>query len=433
MSSPLRVEPGVFGICKPVLLLPEGITHHLTQTQLRLVLAHEICHVWRRDNLTGAIHMMVEAMFWFYPLLWWIRARLVEERERACDEEVCSQGCEPEIYAEGILKVCQFFLESPLICTAGITGANLKRRVESIMTRPIIDKLSFGKKLAMATVGVSAVILPIVAGIVNAPPVQAQSSASRPQFEVASIKPSKGQDYMGLAPHPGGYMTANGPLSFLIETAYGVKRTQIVGGPAWMDSEQYQIAARADSNLSEKQMGLALQVLLENRFKMKIRRESKDVKIYALTIGKNGIRQQSISTGTCSLSDPNQPPPAPSLNQRLCPPTGVVRLTNYKGFAWLQGKAVSTRQLVERLSYFLDRPIVDNTGYEGALDVDLQFATDYGVRFPGSPMTSFASPPDESRPSVFAALQEQLGLRLESAKGTVDLLVIDQVNRPSPN
>lgn len=86
MSSPARLEPGVFGIFRPVLLVPEGITERLTPAQWDAILAHELCHVRRRDNLTAAIHMAVEAIFWFHPLVWWIGKRLLDERERACDE-----------------------------------------------------------------------------------------------------------------------------------------------------------------------------------------------------------------------------------------------------------------------------------------------------------------------------------------------------------
>jgi beta-lactamase regulating signal transducer with metallopeptidase domain len=106
MSSKLPLEPGVFGIFRPVLLMPEGILERLSPAQLQAVLAHELCHVGRRDNLAAAFHMTVEAVFWFHPLVWWIGSRLVEERERACDEEVLSGAGEPEVYAEGILNVC---------------------------------------------------------------------------------------------------------------------------------------------------------------------------------------------------------------------------------------------------------------------------------------------------------------------------------------
>ena len=107
MSAPGLVEPGVFGIFRPVLLLPEGIAERLDQAQLEAILAHELCHIRRRDNLTAAIHMAVQATFWFHPLVWWLGARLVDERERACDEEVLRLGNKPQVYAEGILNVCK--------------------------------------------------------------------------------------------------------------------------------------------------------------------------------------------------------------------------------------------------------------------------------------------------------------------------------------
>src|SRR6185437_4252576 len=102
--SPGVLEPGVVGLFRPILLLPADIAERLEPRQLEAVLAHELCHVRRRDNLCSAIHMIVEAMFWFHPLVWWIGARLVEERERACDEAVLSLGNDPHAYAAGILS-----------------------------------------------------------------------------------------------------------------------------------------------------------------------------------------------------------------------------------------------------------------------------------------------------------------------------------------
>src|SRR5262249_18369392 len=133
MSSPSFREPGVFGILDPILLLPEGITARLTAPQLEAVLAHELCHVRRRDNLTAAIHMLVEAVFWFHPLVWFWGTRLMDEREHACDEEVLRIGNEPQVYAEAVLKICEFYLEPPLPCVAGVTGSNLKKRIQIIM------------------------------------------------------------------------------------------------------------------------------------------------------------------------------------------------------------------------------------------------------------------------------------------------------------
>jgi len=106
--SPGPGEPGVFGIFRPVLLWPAGISKHLQDRHLEAILAHELAHVRRRDNLTAAMHMLVEAIFWFHPLVWWLGARLADERERACDEEVLQLGKSAQVYAESILKTCEF-------------------------------------------------------------------------------------------------------------------------------------------------------------------------------------------------------------------------------------------------------------------------------------------------------------------------------------
>ncbi len=168
-TSTSLIEPGVFGIFRPVLLLPAGIAERLTPEQLRAILAHELSHVRRRDNLTGSLHMLAEALFWFHPLVWWIGTRLVEERERSCDEEVLRLGSEPEVYAEGILNVCKLYIESPLACVSGVTGANLKKRIESIMSHRRAQSLNYFKRAALAAAGIAAVVLPIAVGIVHAP------------------------------------------------------------------------------------------------------------------------------------------------------------------------------------------------------------------------------------------------------------------------
>ena len=118
----------------------------LTPEQLRAILIHEATHVRRRDNLTGFLHMLVAAVFWFHPLVWWIGARLVDERERACDEEVLREGSEPEVYAEGILNICKLYVESPLVCVSGLTGANLKKRIEAIMTNQRAESLTLARR-----------------------------------------------------------------------------------------------------------------------------------------------------------------------------------------------------------------------------------------------------------------------------------------------
>ncbi len=177
LSSQSLLEPGVFGIVKPVLLLPEGIAERLTEAQLSAIFAHEMAHVRRRDNLSAAFHMLVEAVFWFHPMVWWIRTRLVEERERACDEAVLQSGNEPEVYAEGILNVCKHYLESPLACVSGVTGSDLKKRIVRIVNQKIARKLDFSRKLLLSVAGVLAVASPVVFGLIHVAQVEAQTPA----------------------------------------------------------------------------------------------------------------------------------------------------------------------------------------------------------------------------------------------------------------
>jgi len=168
-SIPVRettstLEPGIFGIFSPTLLMPAGIAGHLAPAQLDAILAHELCHWRRRDNLTAAIHMLVEALFWFHPFVWWLGGRLVVERERACDEAVIQSGSDRQTYAEGILKVCQHYVESPL-CAAGVSGGLLRKRIEDIMTNPILPKLPLAKRCLLSLAALGAIAAPIALGL----------------------------------------------------------------------------------------------------------------------------------------------------------------------------------------------------------------------------------------------------------------------------
>src|SRR5262249_54759181 len=125
------------------------------------------------DNFTAALHVMVETIFWFHPFVWWIGSRLVDERERACDEAVVKSGTDPEVYAAAILKVCQYYLASPLTYVSGITGSFLRKRIEDIWAYQIGERLSCGRKLALAAGGI-VVAVPLVGGLINASQVTAQ-------------------------------------------------------------------------------------------------------------------------------------------------------------------------------------------------------------------------------------------------------------------
>ena len=253
-TAPTVLEPGVVGLRTPVILLPEGIDTYLTARQLAAVLAHEVCHVRRRDNLTAAMHMLVEAVFWFHPMVWWIGARLVAKREQACDEHVVAETAEPIAYAEGIVSVCRRYVETPHMGVAGVGGADVKARIDAILANRIGLRLTLSKRLVLATVAVVSLAVPIVTGAIEAaafapgscqdppvgPPVDPET-----RFEVVSIKPFDASGgTLRISMTPGRYDSAGLPLRLVFAQALVVPVDRIFGLPDWIDTERYTITAK---------------------------------------------------------------------------------------------------------------------------------------------------------------------------------------------
>ncbi len=159
------LQPGVFGVRKPVLLIPEGLFDRLAPKQVDAILRHERLHVIRRDNLTALMHTMVEVVFWFHPLVWWIGGKLVDERERACDEAVLAAGTEPDTYSSAIIDVCEFYLPSPVRWSAGVGGGSLEGRVRSINANRARPSLGMPLKSMLVAMPVIALAVPLVAGM----------------------------------------------------------------------------------------------------------------------------------------------------------------------------------------------------------------------------------------------------------------------------
>ena len=456
MQAPIRVlssesplEPGVFGIFRPVLLLPAGITYRLSPSHLQAILVHELCHIRRRDNLVAAAHMLVEALFWFHPLVWWIGSRLVEERERACDEEVVRLGYQPYVYAESILKTCQFFVESPLTCISGVTGADLKKRIVHIMGGTFTRRLTLRKKVLLAGAGIAALTLPLASGLINA----AQAGDKAPAtFDVVSVKPSAaGKCGPMLQLAPGGRIRTPGiSPKFLIEVTYDVKDSQVEGGPPWINSECYDIEAKPEDSVGvaldklppdqrKEKIGEMMQSLLRDRFKLAIGHTSRDLPVYMLVVAKNGpkLRPSSFTLA----KDPSAEPVPPSPNPRGGNQPMRGGLMMRKGH--LESTGVEMPMLVGALSMVTHRVVVDRTGLSGRYDFTLNWIPDEtqlrqggpegpegpggGAQAPGGP------PPESSGPDLFTAIQEQLGLKLKPQKAPVDVLVIQHMEKPSAN
>jgi beta-lactamase regulating signal transducer with metallopeptidase domain len=164
LTTSAPIEPGLIGIFRPVLMLPEGIRARLSAQEMDAILAHELCHYRRRDNLTAAIHMLVESLFWFHPLVWWLGRRLMAERERACDEAVLAAGNDPRVFAEGILNVCRFYLQGPQAVAASLSGANLRLRIETILANRATRHFGAAQKFGLSVIAALSLSLVVLAG-----------------------------------------------------------------------------------------------------------------------------------------------------------------------------------------------------------------------------------------------------------------------------
>jgi uncharacterized protein (TIGR03435 family) len=417
VSSAAKLEPGVFGIFRPVLWLPACIGNRLEDAELEAILEHELCHIRRRDNLLASVHMAVEAIFWFHPLVWWLGARLEEERERACDEEVVRMGGEPQIYAESILKVCEFYLASPLACAAGVTGGELKKRIEGIMSSRFARKLNFGKKVLLAAAALAAVGVPIAVGLINAPRgrAQAQAGGTTPSFEVASVKPSqRAADELGLFMQLRGGGVKVDPaqarftsvaLKDLISFAYRVKSFQI-SAPEWMSAAHYDIIAKIPAGMPTDLVPEMLQSLLENRFKLSCHRANKDFDLYVLSAKEGGLK----------------------IRQKPA---------DYKFTRGSTAAPETMEALANALSRAMGRPVLDRTGIQGEYMVPQDFRSLVTNGLAGQHLSATAEPEKSMEvPSAgeFRQSLQALGLSLDPSKQALPLLVIDHAEKtPAEN
>jgi uncharacterized protein (TIGR03435 family) len=433
LVSSRAVEPGIFGIMRPVLLWPAGISEQLTDAQIEAVAAHEVEHVRRRDNLTSAVHMMVEALFWFHPAVRWMGARLVEERERACDEKVVEQSARPEAYAESILKVCAFCLEPPAACVSGVSGSDLKERVLRIMTHRSGAGLNFARRFGLCAAGVLAIGVPMGFGVLHAMQAPAElvhaSSGPLPTFEVVSVKPnhdSRPGRMIGMAPT--GFTAKHASLKDLIGFAYGMRGDdQLIGAPSWANSEYFDIETKvseADLEAAKKlsmeqkrnQLCLMVQSLLADRFGLKANIETRELPVYALVVAKGGIKMKQV------VPDP-LPPPGTQ------PPPGAHLPRLMKTGDQYTATAFPAEEFSHWLSHFDElgnHVVVNATGLTGNYDFVLS-----GVGMGSIEGNHEAA--DEPTTSIFTALQEQLGLKLEPRKAPVEVLVVDHAEQPSAN
>lgn len=244
----------------------------------------------------------------------------------------------------------------------------------------------------------------------NTAAIRAQSMPDTQRFDVASVKTNTtggGSEYPGLAPGRQRFTARSLPVTALILLAYDVTPGQISGVPSSLDAVGYDIEAKCDHPMTKEQSLPMLQTLLAERFKLTLHRETREQPIYALVVAKAGPKLQESSEES---------------------PTPVLRKTAHGGLAY-KGAPMATLTLI--LSQQVGRTVIDKTGLKGRYDFSLEYERQRPGR--GGPDGSELAPNPDGLPSVFSALQDQIGLKLESQKGPVEFIVVDHAEKPSAN
>jgi uncharacterized protein (TIGR03435 family) len=250
----------------------------------------------------------------------------------------------------------------------------------------------------------------------------AQSDWFRPKFEVASIRPSKTETRFTFGVGNGGCGGTNVTLKTLIALAYGLQQYQILDGPGWISSDHFDIEARAaDPKTPPDRLRLMMQYLLADRFKLAVHRESKLSNVYDLLVPKGGPRITLSADQT-----------SPEVNGSSPPGAGPNRGAIMLGPGSMIGHGAPISQFVSLLSQRLDRTVIDKTNLTGRFDIRLQWTPEVGEN-PLSPAGDPLPISPQDVPLIFAAIQEQLGLKLKPGKELVEFLVVDHIEKPSEN
>jgi len=444
-TAPTVLEPGAVGFRRPVILLPAGIDSYLTADQFAAVIAHEVCHVRRRDSLTAAIHMAVEALFWFHPIVWWIGARLVTTREQACDEHVVAETAEPVAYAEGIASVCRRYVEAPLMSVAGVSGADVKARIDAILTGRIGLRLTLPKRFVLAAVAALTLLVPILAGAIEAAafaagqlrdPLIGPAIDPESRFEVVSIKRSDPSAQLRLGMTPGRLDVVGAPVRMLVALVFPVSADRVFGWPDGIDAERYTISAKMPDEAPMAARQVAIRNLLKDRFSLVTHQETRELPVYNLVLARSDGRLGPAikeSSAECQAAAKEYFTALRSGAPVQVPPPAIARcVTSQPGIGTfgLQGQAIGS--LVNLLPQFVGRQVIDRTGLTALYDLTLKWTPEAAIGTSSLGLPQAPQPPaDPDAPNIFTALQEQLGLKLENGRGPVEVVVIDRLEKPT--
>jgi len=427
--------PMTCGILRPAVVCPPG-AQSWSEAELERAMLHELEHVRRADCFTHGLARLVCAVYWFHPLVWLSWRRLALEAERACDDAVLRRA-EATEYADQLVNLARQIkagTRRPLVAMAN--RSDLKVRIASVLDA----KQRRGRPGASWT---AAAITAAALLIVTLAPLRAVSTISqapaqpRLEFDVVSVKKNaSGAQGASFGTRPGGQLVVtNNTLRNIIRNVWNLQNFQIVGGPDWINEDRWDINAKAPEapqqqpqptqQQQQQQLLLMMRTMLADRFQLVVHNEKREMSVYAIALarpdGKFGPQLKRSELDCNALSEAirrgEATPPPRSPDRPFC--------GTRTGGGSIMTSGVQMADFARNLSPSTGRIVIDRTGLTGPFDLELKFTPDPLGPGGGDPALDF--------PSLFVAIQEQLGLKLEAVRAPVDVLVIDSAQRPSEN
>jgi len=430
-----------YGTLRPVILLPLD-AESWSDDALSRAMIHELEHVRRGDWLTQYMARFVGALYWFHPLVWMAWRRLSLEAERACDDAVLGRS-DATAYAHQLVLLAERLASTvtpPLLAMAACR--DLSTRVRAVLDGAQARGRAGALPVAAAIVA-AVLFIAAVAPLRAVRQVQAPSDGAQqppPAFEIASVKPNKSgaeERYIRIDPRGDGLTVVNMQLRQLITFAYQIQSFQLEGGPEWIASDRFDILAKSEREVpatgaffgGQEPLRIMLRTLLADRFNLVMHKETKEMPIFELVLarqdGKLGPQLRSAVDCEARAAAARAGTPPPSSGQ---PGPGPCFM-NINPVS-VRGGGVTLAMLAGTLAGPAQRLVIDRTGLTGNWDLEVSYTPDRSQVPPGVELPSSIDP---NGPSLFTAIEEQLGLKLRPARGPVEVLVIDSVQQPTPN
>ena len=431
------VGPMTCRILHPAIVCPADV-QLWTDAELERAMLHELEHVRRADCFTHGLARLVCAVYWFHPLVWMSWRRLGLEAERACDDAVLRRA-EATEYADQLVRLARRIKANrrrPLLAMAN--RSDLTVRIASVLDA----KQRRGRPRAAFTAAAITAAALMIAAIA---PLRAVSTISqapaqpRLEFEVASVKKNlSGNQGGSFGARPGGQIiVTNNTLRNIIRNVWNLQDFQIVGGPEWINQDRWDVNAKAPESLiqrqpqqqqpmqQQQQLLMMMRTMLADRFQLVVHNENREMPVYAIVLarpdGRFGPQLKRSELDCNALAEAikrgEATPPPRSPDRPFC--------GTRTGAGTIMTSGVQMADFARNLAPSTGRIVLDRTGLTGPFDIELKFTPD--------PLGPGVGDPATDVPSLFVAIQEQLGLKLEAVRAPVDVLVIDSAQRPTEN